>query len=254
MIQYDWKIDFAIVLSVVSILISIVSSVFSHRHQRKKERIRAYEEVYSHASFILEYAFHKRSAEVDLEGYHNEDPALEKSVREYLDAHWMSRMWGSQRFVPSLITDPEEKSAFLQKVSDEASKYQNEKFQEVVGMGLNERSPVYHIKDDQVAERMVKIINHVGVNLSLFSNGIKKSWESVKFRNPDDVRRQYEQCLSVCKNFFKHNPRDFDDPFYDLLEAIRQEYRQLTRSNKQRIRSMIFALRWRLSIKGRKKA
>jgi t-SNARE complex subunit (syntaxin) len=85
------------------------------------------------------------------------------------------------------------------------------------------------VGEPEIGQRLARVIGHVGRNLSQFSSKIQRSWERAKFENPEDIKHKYQQCLRVCPDFFEHNPRDFEDPFHDMLEAIRQEYRRLTR-------------------------
>jgi hypothetical protein len=107
-------------------------------------------------------------------------------------------------------------------------------------------SPVYHLEDKEVATRLARIIKHVGGNLSSFSTEIRRSWESIKFMEPREVRDLYEQSLQFCPNYFKHNPRGFDDPFHDLPEAIRREYRALTLSRSEIVKRKVWRYWWKI--------
>jgi hypothetical protein len=93
-------------------------------------------------------------------------------------------------------------------------------------------------------------MSYVGRHLSLYSYKARQAWEDAKFKDADEVRGEYEKALNACPNYFKHNPRDFPDPFYDLLECIRQEYRELTRTRSflagSRIKWKTGSLFWKL--------
>jgi len=235
-ISYEFKVDLAIIISLFSILLTVALSILQNRAKRRSERIRAYEAVYEDASFILEFPFHKRSSIAKAQLYYNDDPELQAAVRAFRDSHWMSQMWGRSEFIPSRIKGEHERFEFLKRVMEEATKFDQELFSFRISITLPDRSPVYHLNNPEVAERLTRVMRHVGRNLSLFSKHLRQYWEQAKFKDPQDVKDLYEQCLKVCSDFFQHNPREFDDPFYDLLEGIRREYRSLIGRKSEAIR------------------
>lgn len=232
-IEYEWKVDFAIIVALFSLCLTVGLSILQNRAKRRLERIRAYEAIYEDVSFVLEYPFRKRESIAKGQLYSSEDPGLQAAVRAFRNAHWMNQMWGTSRFIPEGIENEHEKYEFLERVTEESRKFDEELFSFRIGLNLAERSPVYHLDNLEVAERLGRVMKHVGHNLSLFSHNIRRAWESAKFKDPQDIKTLYEQCIDVCANFFEHNPRDFEDPFHDLLEAVRQEYRTLTRRKKE---------------------
>jgi hypothetical protein len=168
--------------------------------------------------------------------YCNDDLELQAAVRAYIDAHWMESMWSNPVFIPPRITDEAERLQFMHLVSEEAQKHQNETFHYSIALCTSELSPVYHLEDKEVEKRLARLIKHVGGNLSYFSDDIRRSWETVKFQEPTEVKALYEQALRVCEHYFEHNPRDFADPFYDLPEEVRREYRVLMQRRTEIIR------------------
>lgn len=86
--------------------------------------------------------------------------------------------------------------------------------------------------------------------MSSFSEEIRRSWENIKFMNPSAVRDLYEQSLQFCPNYFKYNPRSFDDPFHDLPEALRREYRALTLMKMEKIKRKLWRPWWKIQSRG----
>jgi len=237
------KADLALILGAINTACVVVLAIWQGRAKKKVRRLGAYEAVYEDASFVLTYPFRCRAKAARAKQYENDDPEVEEAVRSYLDAHWMKRMWPGTSFVPERLKTDEERRAFRRRVSEEADAFDRDLFRLQIELSLPERSPVYHLEDDEVNARLTKILHYVGAHLSLFSPRIRDFWEKAKFLDPQETKSEYERGLEVCPHFFEHNARDFDDPFLDLLEAVRQEYRAMSRP---RINPSSWAVAWKL--------
>jgi hypothetical protein len=102
------------------------------------------------------------------------------------------------------------------------------------------------MEEDDVRLRMQKVHEEVGRQLSRFSHKIREHWQSASFQSPQEVREQYQRAMRVCPNFFRHNERDFKDPYLDLLVCIRQEYRRLSTSRMTSVKQIL--RRWVRSV------
>jgi hypothetical protein len=109
-----------------------------------------------------------------------------------------------------------------------------------------ELSPVAHYEREEIAARMERILSELGARLSSCSKTVRGHWHDAKSAHPADVRTEYERALRACPNYFEHNKRDFRDPFYDLLVAVRAEHRQLTKTLAERLRGRAWPItrRW----------
>ena len=242
-ITYQWQVNFAVILSLFTLLIMLIRWFVEYYQKKKKERIQAYEEVYEDSCYILFYPYEKRRLKTKGIQYTNSNPKLQKAVRERIDSHWMKSMGGLSMFELHKIKDIDAHFAFMKLVEEEASKFQNTLQHRQYDIDLFEKSPVFHLNNPDIASRFNRVISYVGRHLSLFSEKIKRAWEDAKYQDYEETRKDYKKALGVCKNYFRHNPRDFPDPFYDLLDSIRQEYRELT----QKRGSFIFIkIKWEL--------
>ena len=124
-LTYDWKVDFAVIISLLAFLVTFVRWYLDSRQKRKKEKIQAYEEIFDDACYILEYPFRKRQTQAKQKQYINIDAELQSVVRKYLDSHWMGHIWGAKRFTPPRITDIEDQLQYLGKVQEEANAFRD---------------------------------------------------------------------------------------------------------------------------------
>jgi hypothetical protein len=242
-ITYQWQVNFAVILSLLAILITLIRWFVEYYQKKKKERVQAYEEVYEDSCYILFYPYEKRRLKTKRIQYINSDPKLQKAVRDRIDSHWMKSMGGLSMFELGKIKDIDAYFAFMNLVGEEASKFQDTLRHRQYDVDLYEKSPVFHLTNPDVVSRFNRVMSYVGRHLSLFSDKIKSSWEDAKYKDYQDVRKDYKKALGICKHYFKHNQRDFPDPFYELLDSIRQEYRELT----QKRGSFVFIkIKWKL--------
>lgn len=235
-VSYEWKVDFAIILSILSVITTIALWLFERKANRKNACVQAYEQVYDDACYILEFPLHKNDREAKNIQYANTDPELEQAVRAFLNSHWMDQYWGTKKFVPPSLTAEDKKREFMRKVSSEAYAFRAMLSSHTFNLTIREMSPVFHTHEEEISERLVHIMKYVGKNLSLFSPVVRQQWGNARFADPLEIRREYEKALEVCDHYFEHNTRDFDDPFYDLLTSIRKEYRQFTRDRRESIK------------------
>jgi hypothetical protein len=232
-ITYELKVDFALAVSLLSLLYVLIQN----RLKLKEEKIKAYEAIYQDVSYILTFPFRQKRYELEGLQYQNEDLEFQEAVRKHINSHWMDQIWGYSKIIPPRIKEEKDKIEYMANVRDEASKFEYSLISKSVGLNLAERSPIFHLEDEEINKLLKKVIEYVGKNLYKFSRSIRRNWEDAKFKDPETIKREYDKALEICPTFFEHNPRDFDDPFYDLLEGIRQEYRHLTRSK-------LTSLRW----------
>jgi hypothetical protein len=232
MVTYDWRIDLALLLGIANGAYAILE----RRNRRRKERVAAYELVYDDACFVLEYPFRKKRQAAKRLQYRDDNQDFERAVRLYLDAHELNQMYGNRRYVPDYITDTMERHEYLMRVAAAAHAFREHVFREQRAISEPELSPVMYLDDDELATRINRIIANVGRHLSQFSNDTRRLWEDAKSTDPEDVKEEYARSLDVCQRFFEHNPRGFDDPFVDLPDRIRREYRELLMTPRERLR------------------
>jgi hypothetical protein len=248
-LTYEWKVDIAILLTLFNLAINAITYILRSRAKRKEARTRVYEKVYEDASFLVEYPYRQKLNAKKSRFYSNDNVELQTAVRIYLDAEIMGKSWALVNSTPSNLTG-DERLEFISLVQKEAARYRNEADRVNLDIRGPDLSPAYHLEDKEVSVRLVRIIKHVGGNLSSFSKEIRRSWESIKFMNPSEVRGLYEQSLQFCPNYFKYNPRGFDDPFHDLPEAIRREYRALTLTKTEKIKRKLWRPWWKIQSRG----
>ena len=105
-ISFQWKVDFALVLSLVALFITTIRWYFENRGKKKRMKIEAYEKVFDDAIFIILYPFKYKKEKAHQKEYFNDDPDFQKSVRYYLNSHYLSHSIGDiHKFVPSHINN-----------------------------------------------------------------------------------------------------------------------------------------------------
>lgn len=235
-ITYQWKVDFALIISFLALLITSIRWYFESRDKKKKRVLEAYEKVFDDAIFILLHPLKFRKEKARQKEYSNEDPDFEKSVRNYLNSHLLSRSFGAfQKFIPSHIKDQSEQLHYLLKVTEAANDFEREVFNDQLDLDIPSLSPVNYFDNDDIKRRFQSIVDNVGKSLSLFSSNVQRYWSDTLTSDPNEVKKEYQKSLEVCPNYFSHNPRDFSDPYIDLLENIRNDYRKLTRKRIENI-------------------
>jgi len=237
---YQWKVDFAIILSFVALLISIIRWYLDKRNKRKSRVLEAYEKVFDDAMYILLYPRKYRRELANQKQFIHPDPIFEKAVRNYLDSHILVQLsYDYDEYMPSNINSHTDKQKYLSEVAVAASKFSKEVSDLEFNLELPNLSPVYYIENEDILKRLQNIINNVGKNLSLFSEMVRDFWSDTLTGNPKDVKNEYEKGLAICPHFFSHNPRDFDDPYFDLVSQIRNDYNKMTRKKLETISSKI---------------
>ena len=247
-ITYEWKVDIAIVISIINFFIMLFLRIFDNLRKKKEKKINAYETVYDDACYLMAYPHRRRKKELAQYEYTHENPDIQNAVRKYIESHWMEYTWGIERLVPDSIKTENEQQIFIKKVRQEAREFQDHIFELQIKFNLAELSPVYYLDDDEIVNRMSNILQYVGKNLSLFSQRIRSCWEEAKFKDPAEVKLEYERAIKVCPHYFKHNPRDFNDPFFDIVSSIRIEYRSMTRSKTKKFQRNILSF-WRKTLR-----
>lgn len=242
--SYEWKVDFAVLVSLLAVSFTIIRWIIEKRGKIRREKIQAYEQVFEDANFILLYPFKKKRADSRSVEYQHPDPEFQNAVRLYLDSHWMNRMYGMNKYLPSTVKDRAEQYDYMAKVQAEATSFQDKIFALQSDFTMAQMSPVFHMENDELNSRFANVMDYVGKHLSLFSPRIQRLWEDANYHDPSEVKHKYEKCLAVCPKFFRHNVQDFDDPYLEILDRIRMEYRAL---KQERIKEMVIALKLRIS-------
>lgn len=241
--SYEWKVDFAILLAFATLVTTIVLYWLQGRAKTRESRLRAYEDVIEDVSWLLLYPHQCRKEEAERIQYDHPDPAFQAAVRGYLSAHWMEKMWGQRTIVPISVGENNRFEYFI-KVMEAAREHSDRQFRHQASIDLPDQSPVYYTNNDEFANRLEGVMRRVGGRLSFFSTNVRRIWEKARFMDPAEVRASYEAALRVCPEFFQHNRRDFDDPYYDFLLALRQEYREITTSMGRRVKWWLRGLQY----------
>ena len=227
---YQWKIDFALILSIAALLIASIRWYFEKRNKKKNKILEAYEKVFDDSIFILLYPLKFRKELANKKQFTDSDTEFEKAVRNYRNSHMMARSFSHlDKYVPASIVTQTDKLKYLLKVSDAASQFERKVSEEQFDLNLPNMSPVNYFENEEVNHKFQNIVQVVGKNLSLFSEDIQRYWSDTLTENPDDVKREYQKCLDVHSEYFTYNLRDFADPYYDLLQQIIGDYRRMTR-------------------------
>jgi len=246
-VTYQWKVDFAIVFSLIALIISFLRWYLDKRNKRKSKTLEVYEKVFDDAIYILLYPLkHKKELANDKEFTHS-DPKFEKAVRNYLNSHVLAQLcFNHDEFYSEKIDSFIEKQKYLSKVAEAANKFRDEVSEIEFDLNIPNMSPIYYMDNEEIKKRIQSITFHVGKNLSIFSEEVQDHWSDTLTTNPKDVRDEYEKALEVCPNYFSHNPRDFNDPFFDLVSQIRDDYRKITRKKIESISSFIRYYKYRI--------
>jgi len=245
--SFEWKVNFAIVISVASLLISLIRWRIDKHETRKYEKIRAYEEIFDDANYILTYPLLHRNRMKEELKYQNANCEIQTAVRQYLKAHWMDKWLSGSKYIPEHITDAQERVSFLEIVVNEARQFESKLEMELGSFSLPDLSPVFYLDEPEIRERLSRVMTEVGRRYSFFSDQIQRFWDNTRVAVPESIRNEYCKAKEVCSDYFTHNDRDFDDPYHDLVQAICYEYRSLTRSKAERF----LGLTWRLKTKVR---
>lgn len=236
------------IIAIVAILISIsnvIFSIFIYYKNHKKEKIKAYEKIYQNTCDILDYPWQQKKIKAKKIQYTNNDKHLESAVRKYLNMHWLERMYGINQLAPSHITKSVDRIKYANRVQKEASDFEKQCFSKRY-VEYPKSSPVFYLKNKEVYAKLKIIIEYIGQNLSLFSDKIQKYWRQIIYADPSEIINEYNKALNVCPDFFKHNEKDFNDPYYDLLSSIRKEYNKTSKRKITRIREYLVYLKYSL--------
>ncbi len=220
-------------IDIYALVIGVFNSVFLYLGRRskiKQEKIKAHEEIIESVKFLYSYGYRKRKPEVDNLQYHNEDPEIQKMVREYLEMHWLEQMNAHRPFLRDAVRGDTGKFKLSRIIQEEAHQFEMEKLSFSHDVSLPMRSPVYYLDDEEVKRHWNEVKRHVGKNLSVFSETVQIHWRSLITAEPKDVIREYEKSLRACENYFDHNSRGFDDPFMDLIQVLNGDYNSIRES------------------------
>ena len=235
-VTVEWKINFAVILASISLLITIISKVLDYYKNKKAKQIQAYEKLFGDVYYILMYPFKSRKAKARKIEYRNNDKKLEFAVRQYLNTHWVELAWGNPQLLLDTDMSDKEKREFLRLVSKEASRFERKKSKYSIELNELELSPVNYIDNEDIAKRFKEIIIKIGESYSLFSPKVQKLWSAVNLSDPHEVKKKYEQGYTVCKDYYIHNERDFEDPFNDLIVTLNSDYRKLNKPRYDKLR------------------
>jgi len=229
-ITYQWKVDFALILSFFVLLFTLVRWFIEHKEKKKNKILEAYEKVFDDAIYILLHPLRYKKEITNKKEFTHDDPEFEKAVRNYLSSHFHNRSVGNiEKFIPNNIIDQIEQLKYLHKVAKAANEFKSEISNEQLSLDISSLSPVNYFDNDEINLRFQRIIDNIGKNLSLFSENAQIYWSDILTSDPIEVKNEYHKSLEVCPNYFRHNSRDFADPYLDLLQNIRDDYRKLTK-------------------------
>jgi|GEM_PF-2566528 len=229
-VTYNWKIDFAIILAAISFLFTLVKWFYDNLCKTKKSRIEVYEKVFDNAVYILLYPLNHQKEIAKQKRYENSDEEFQEAVRNYLNSNIYSTTYSKiDSLVPKRITNDSEKMKYLARVQAEAHSFEEQIMDEQFGLDLPKLSPVYYFDNNDIKIRFEDIVQKVGKQLSYFSDDVQRYWHDIITSAPNEIIKQYNDSLAVCPNYFQHNRREFSDPYIDILESIRNDYRKMTR-------------------------
>jgi hypothetical protein len=232
-ITYEFKVDLALIWAVIISILAGLKWFLDLRAKQKERTLKAYEALFEDAQYIVQYPFRKRKNDAKKVEYKNANPDLERAVRLYIDSHWMNTFWSTNKYIPPSLRTETQKRLFMDKVRDEANRFQSGLSAYTWVMDLPDLSPVFYLDDPDVRARLTHVLDYVGQNLSAFSEKVRDYWDTASISDPEQIRLEYAKALQVCPHYFEHNPRDFDDPYYDITTTIVREYRKLVANKKQ---------------------
>lgn len=222
------KSEIAIYISLGSLVVSSLSFLFAvsqSRNTRKIERAKVYDKVYHDASDLLLYHYKKKLDEP----FVSDDKELEKAVNEFGNAHWLEQMYGFNTHAPDHLVTDADKAGFRKKVSEAYYAHQHEKQVGSCDEFINHQSPVFHLSDEEFANRFNRLIVHVTQNLSFFSPIIVDNWEKMRLLKPEKVKNEYLALKRVNEHACEAIEEPVEDPYLRLLLSIRHEYRELNK-------------------------
>jgi hypothetical protein len=241
-VTYNWKIDFAIILAAITFLFTLGKLVFENRAKKKKSRIEVYEKVFDNTIYILLYPLNYQKEIAKQKKYENPDEEFQEAVRNYLNSNIYSTTYSKLgNIVPKRITNDSEKLSYLSKVQEEAHSFEEKIMDEQFDLDLSKLSPVNYFENSDIKNRFEDIVQKVGKQLSFFSDDVQRYWHDIITSDPKEVIKQYNDSLEICPNFFQHNPRGFSDPYIDILESIRNDYKKMT---KKKIETFVGKVRY----------
>ena len=220
------KSEIAIYISLGSLVVSSLSFLFAvkqSRQNKKTEKLRAYDKVYHDASDLLLFNY-KNSIE---KPFISDDKDLERAVNDFANAHWLEQTYGFNFYIPDILQNEEEKRAFCQKVRETYFAYEEEKQTSCFEEFVNYQSPVFHLDNEDFANRFNRLLSHVTNNLSLFSPVVVANLEDMRLISPEKVKREYLSLKRINEHACEAIEEPVEDPYLRLLLAIRHEHRQL---------------------------
>lgn len=217
-------------LAPILTLVGIWFAYRVNRHKKLSQRLQSYEAILSDVYFLLMFPWKEKERKAEAIEFNHDDPELRDAVRAYLKAGPSATLSPPAEYVPSRITDEDEQLRYKMTIMDQVNAHRNLVSEAEYNITAPELSPVHYLDIPEVEQRLNNVLSHVGKNLSSFGPRTRDLWTETATNEPGDVRRRYRECIEFCPNYFEHNPREFSDPYLDLLFAIRDEHRLLTKT------------------------
>ncbi len=189
-------------LAPVLTLIGIWFAYRINRNKRLAERLRSYEAILGDVLHLTAHPWKAKERTAEAMEFDHDDPELRDAVRAYLKAGSFRTLLPPEKFVPKRITSDQEKLEFAMTITRHARNHKDRVLETEREISTYEFSPVHHLDDPDIDERLATILDHVGKNLSSFGPQTRSRWRETTLVGPDEVRQRYRECIEMCPHSF----------------------------------------------------
>ena len=219
-IQYEWKIDFTIIFTILGVIGSFIYTYISNKKNSRNAELTVLSEIFADVLYCLESPLRYKK---NIIKYHNENKIIEQIVRRKLEEHdyeldLIYRYWKHEPEIQHLPIDEQQK--ILKIANDECVRVIEERFA-FENMIL---SPAFYCDVDEVYEKLEHIRKHMSINSFVFGKHIRSSINRVIENDPKVVMEKYKMQLSYDPEYFFYNEPQFNDPYRFFLLLLRRRY------------------------------
>lgn len=224
-IEFEWKIDFPLILTIFGVIGSFLYTFFSNRKNRKLNKLKSLAEIYKDVILLLKTPGRIRNESFL---YSNENQIVEaivnRRIKEFdnkLDTYWS---YYNKKY-PELNGIPEEEQRkILENADSEFDKAMDVRLP-FKGLIL---SPAYYCDHEDVYKKLQTISTFLGTNSFVFCKPIKTQIEKIIDIDPKEVMSKYKIQIEHDPEYFDLNPVLFEDPFRYTLILLRRRYEWLS--------------------------
>lgn len=231
-IEFEWKIDFPLILTILSVIGSFFYTFFSNRKNKNLNELKSLADIYKNVIQLLKTPGRIRNESFC---YTNGDKIVEaivnRRIKEFddeLDTYWS---YYNKKYPELQDLSEEEQKVILEKVDAEYQKAMDERIS-FKGLIL---SPAFYCDQVDVYKQLLDMSSYLATNSFIFCKIIRNQIERIIEIDPREIMSKYKTQLEHDSEYFNHNPVLFEDPYRYMLILLRRRYEWLSMSFFERL-------------------